>query len=165
MSRLGGKIVALGPGGATLRVDGVGDCVKGVTPCSLILFLARGSSGSELSRDARLDVLRGSAGGPELNGMTGLTFDVAGEGTGTEPGRCITSSLLGGEGIWAALNGGCMGALVDGIGPGDPTIFLNMAGPGRWCVIEDTPGVPARSSLSRGLSNIDNWGEAFGAEV
>ena len=84
----------LGPAGATLKTDGVGDCVYGGTPWSLTRFLGRGSSGSELSNDARFEVLRGSGAG--AGGMTGFTVDGAGDGAGTEPGRY--SSLFGGDG-------------------------------------------------------------------
>lgn len=123
-------MLELGPEGATLSVDGVGDWVNGVG-WSLILFFWRGSSGSELSNDAKLDVLRGSAGGPVVKDTAGLTTEGAGDGAGTDPGRYTgCSSLFGGDGTWD-LKGGCMVTAGDGMGPGEPKMFRNIAGPAR----------------------------------
>lgn len=89
-----------GPIGAMLRLCAAGDWARFRTPgmpWSLKRFLGRGSSGSELSSEARLEVLRGSAGA----GGASLATVGAGDGAGTDPGR---NSCFGGDGLCVGLN-------------------------------------------------------------
>lgn len=80
-------------------------------------FDGRGSSGSELSNDARFEVFLGSTG-------AALTGNCDAGAAGTELGRNPT--VFGGDGIGPGCIVGCRGGGADVANEGDPSIFLRM---------------------------------------